>query len=224
MTESDERLMPMTGDESEERVADDQDLEETLSTGQLFLELFRVIILAIIIIIPVRTFLFQPFFVSGSSMEPNFEDGQYLVISEFGYKTTDAVMGIPMGFTVRPYKELHREDVAVFEFSKDPETYYIKRVIALPGESIEIKRGRVIIYNEVQPQGFMLDESGYLARSAMLSLQYMPKVTLKADEYFLMGDNRQHSHDSRSFGPVKQEKITGRVLLRAWPVTEAKMF
>ena len=112
----------------------------------------------------------------------------------------------------------------MFEFSKEPETYYIKRVIALPGESIEIKRGRVIIYNEVQPQGFMLDESGYLARSAMLSLQDMPKVTLKADEYFLMGDNRQHSHDSRSFGPVKQEKITGRVLLRAWPVTEAKMF
>lgn len=221
MAESDERLMPMAGGESRE---DDQDLEETLSTGQLFLELFRVIILAIIIIIPVRTFLFQPFFVSGSSMEPNFEDGQYLVISEFGYKMTDAIMGIPMGFTVRPYKDLHREDVAVFEFSKEPETYYIKRVIALPGESIEIKRGRVIIYNEIQPQGFMLDESGYLARSAMLSLQDMPKVTLKADEYFLMGDNRQHSHDSRSFGPVKQEKITGRVLLRAWPVTEAKMF
>lgn len=199
-------------------------LEETLSTPQLFLELLRVILLAVVIIIPIRTFLFQPFFVSGSSMEPNFEDGQYLVISELGYKTTDTIMGIPMGFTVHPYRDLHREDITVFEFSKNPETFYIKRVIALPGESIEIKRGRVIIYNTVEPQGFTLDESGYLSRSALLSLQDMDKITLKDDEYFLMGDNRSHSHDSRSFGPVKREKITGRVLLRAWPVTEAKLF
>lgn len=198
--------------------------EKNLSTGQLFLELFRVVLLAIIIIIPVRTFLFQPFFVSGSSMEPNFQDGQYLVISELGYKSTDAIAGIPMGFSIHPYKELHREDVTVFEFSKNPETYYIKRVIGLPGESIEIKHGQVIIYNDVQPQGFALDESGYLAPSALLSLQDMSKVTLKTDEYFLMGDNRQHSHDSRSFGPVQQEKIIGRVLLRAWPVNEAKIF
>lgn len=211
-------------EDPEKEVGVDGETEQNLSTGQLFLELFRVVLLAVVIIIPVRTFLFQPFFVSGSSMEPNFEDGQYLVISELGYKTTDAIAGIPMGFSVHPYKELHRDDVTVFEFAKNPETYYIKRVIGLPGESIEIKRGQVIIYNAVQPQGFVLDESGYLARSALLSMQDMPRVTLGSGEYFLMGDNRQHSHDSRSFGPVKEEKIVGKVLLRAWPVNEAKVF
>jgi signal peptidase I len=220
---SDEKAV-LEAPSAETQETHNRDGEEVLTTGQLFLELLRVIVLAMVIIIPVRTFLFQPFFVSGSSMEPNFEDGQYLVIGEFGYKTTDALMGIPIGFTIHPFKELHREDVTVFEFSKNPETYYIKRVIALPGESIEIKHGRVVIYNALQPQGFVLDESGYLSRSALLSLQDMPRVTLKEDEYFLMGDNRQHSHDSRSFGPVKEEKIIGRVLLRAWPVTMAKLF
>ena len=200
------------------------DIEETLTTGQLFVELIRVIALAVIIIIPVRTFLFQPFFVSGSSMEPNFEDGQYLVISEFGYKTTDSLVGIPLGFTVTPYKYLHREDIAVFEYSQNPETYFIKRAIGLPGESIEIKRGRVVIYNEDNPQGMFLDETRYLSREAQLSMQDMPKISLKDDEYFLMGDNRGHSHDSRSFGPVQRKKITGKVLLRAWPVDEMKMF
>lgn len=203
---------------------DENEFEATLTTGQLFLELAKVILLALVIIIPVRTFLFQPFFVSGQSMEPNFDEGQYLVISEFGYKTTDALFGIPFGLTIRPYKDLHREDVTVFEFSKNPETFYIKRVIGLPGESIEIRQGRVIIYNDANPEGMFLDESGYLSREALLSLQDMPRVSLGGNEYFLMGDNRGHSHDSRVFGPVKRERITGRVLLRAWPLDTMKIF
>ena len=203
---------------------DENEFEATLTTGQLFLELAKVILLALVIIIPVRTFLFQPFFVSGQSMEPNFDEGQYLVISEFGYKTTDTLFGIPLGLTIRPYKDLHREDVAVFEFSKNPETFYIKRVIGLPGESIEIRQGRVIIYNDANPEGIFLDESGYLSREALLSLQDMSRVSLGDNEYFLMGDNRGHSHDSRVFGPVKRERIIGKVLLRAWPLDTMKIF
>ncbi len=207
-----------------QKLHNENEFEETLTTGQLLLELIKVILLALVIIIPVRAFLFQPFFVSGQSMEPNFDEGQYLVISEFGYKTTDTIFGIPFGFTIRPYKDLHREDVTVFEFSKNPETYFIKRVIGLPGESIEIRRGRVVIYNSANPEGMFLDESGYLSQGALLSLQDMPKVFRGEDEYFLMGDNRGHSHDSRSIGPVKRERITGRVMLRAWPVDTMKFF
>lgn len=202
----------------------ENEFEENLTTKQLILELVKVILLALVIIIPVRAFLFQPFFVSGQSMEPNFDEGQYLVISELGYKTTDTLFGIPFGFTIRPFKDLHREDVTVFEVSKDPETYYIKRVIGLPGESIEIKRGRVVIYNTENPEGMFLDESGYLSQEALMSLQDMPRVVLGENEYFLMGDNRGHSHDSRSIGPVKRERITGRVMLRAWPLSTLKLF
>jgi signal peptidase I len=202
----------------------ENDFEKNLTTRQLFWELIKVILLALVIIIPVRAFLFQPFFVSGESMEPNFDEGQYLVISELGYKTTDSLLGIPFGFTIRPFKDLHRTDVAVFEFSKNPETYFIKRVIGLPGEAIEIKRGRVVIYNRMNPDGMMLDESGYLSPEALLNLPDMPKVTLGNNEYFLMGDNRGHSHDSRSIGPVKRERITGRVMLRAWPISTVKIF
>jgi len=202
----------------------ENEFEETLTTGQLFFELIKVIVLALVIIIPVRALLFQPFFVSGQSMEPNFDEGQYLVISEFGYKTTESLLGIPFGFTIRPYKDLHRGDITVFEVSKNPETYYIKRAIGLPGESIEIKRGRVVIYNSTNPEGIFLDESGYLSQEALSSLQDMPRVPLGENEYFLMGDNRSHSHDSRSIGPVKRGQITGRVLLRAWPLDTMKIF
>ncbi len=219
-----DQLLPTQPERFPGRKQEEKTPDETLTTVQLFSELFRIILLALVIIIPVRAFLFQPFFVSGSSMEPNFEDGQYLVISEFGYKTTRTIVGIPFGFTVKPFKDLHREDVSVFEFSKSPETFYIKRVIGLPGESIEMKRGRVIVYNDAHPDGMLLDESRYLSLDALASLQDMPKVTLGADEYFLMGDNRMHSHDSRAFGPVKRERITGRVLLRAWPVNDLKLF
>lgn len=189
---------------------------EYLGIGELLLEMAKVFLLAVAIIIPVRVFLFQPFFVQGSSMEPNFEDGQYLVISEFGYKQTAIDVASKFGFTVKPFKEIARQDVAVFHYPKNPEQFFIKRVIGLPGEAVEIKRGRVVIYNSVHPDGFALDEKAYLGAGVMMP--DTPRVQLKEDEYFMMGDNRMQSYDSRSIGPIKKDKIIGRVLLRAWPV------
>ncbi len=188
---------------------------EYLGIGGLLLEMVKVFLLAVVVIIPVRVFLFQPFFVQGSSMEPNFEDGQYLVISEFGYKETRLGLG-DTRFTVDPFKTIERQDVAVFRYPKNPEQFFIKRVIGLPGEAVEIRRGKVIIYNTVHPDGFALDESAYLGAGALT--QDMPRVVLEDDEYFVMGDNRMFSYDSRSIGPINKDRIIGRVLLRAWPV------
>lgn len=190
--------------------------EEYLSIGGLLLEMVKVFLLAVVIIIPVRVFLFQPFFVQGSSMEPNFEDGQYLVISEFGYKQTTVDAIEKLGFTVRPFKEIARQDVAVFRYPKHPEQYFIKRVIGLPGEAVEIKKGKVIIYNGTHPEGFTLDESAYLSPAVVT--QDMSRVSVGENEYFMMGDNRTQSYDSRSIGPVNKDKIIGRVLMRAWPL------
>ncbi len=190
--------------------------EEYLSIGGLLLEMVKVFLLAVVIIIPVRVFLFQPFFVQGSSMEPNFEDGQYLVISEFGYKQTTVDAIEKLGFTVRPFKEITRQDVAVFRYPKHPEQYFIKRVIGLPGEAVEIKKGKVIIYNGIHPEGFALDESAYLSPAVVT--QDMPRTEVGENEYFMMGDNRTQSYDSRSIGPVNKDKIIGRVLMRAWPI------
>jgi signal peptidase I len=190
--------------------------EEYLSIGGLLLEMVKVFLLAVVIIIPVRVFLFQPFFVQGSSMEPNFQDGQYLVISEFGYKQTTVDAIEKLGFTVKPFKEISRQDVAVFRYPKHPEQYFIKRVIGLPGEAVEIKRGKVVIYNETHPEGFTLDESAYIGPSVVT--QDMSRVAIGENEYFMMGDNRTQSYDSRSIGPVNKDKVIGRVLMRAWPL------
>lgn len=189
--------------------------------GGLLAEMIRVFFLAVIIIIPVRVFLFQPFFVQGSSMEPNFEDGQYLVISELGYKQT-AFGWSQDAPQLRPFKELARQDVVVFRFPRDTEQFFIKRVIGLPGESVEIHQGKVIIYNSTHPNGFVIDESSYLSPDVIT--KDMPRTEVAQDQYFVMGDNRPNSYDSRAFGPVNKDKILGRVLLRAWPMKEFSIY
>lgn len=195
--------------------------EEYLSMGGLLAEMARVFLLAVVIIIPVRVFLFQPFFVQGSSMEPNFEDGEYLVISEFGYKQTK-VGWTDTSFRLKPFKEIARQDVVVFRFPKNIEEFFIKRVIGLPGEAVEIRRGQVLIFNQEHPDGFVLDESAYLSKA--VAMQDMPRMELSTEQYFVMGDNRAHSYDSRSIGPIGKDKVIGRVLLRAWPVDHFSMY
>lgn len=197
---------------------DRSESEEYLSLGELFLEMAKVITLAIVIIIPIRVFLFQPFFVQGASMEPNFQDGEYLIISEFGYKHTD----IPGIGAVKQFRTLERQEPIVFRYPKNPDQFYIKRIIALPGESVAIKNGDVYIYNTVHHDGYRLDEKAYLDPGVETS--DMPKLTLSDDEYFVMGDNRAFSYDSRAFGPIHREELIGRVLLRAWPVSKLSLY
>lgn len=196
---------------------------EDMSGVSLFLwEIVKVCFLAFIIIIPVRAFLFQPFIVRGLSMTPNFQNGEYLVIGELGYKRTIVSLFGGHLFTVEPYKTLQRQEVVVFRppISSADEQFFIKRVIGLPGDTVEIKNGRVIIRDSVHPSGFTLDESAYLSDSVPTfapSGTTFFSLTLKEDEYFMMGDNRLNSHDSRAFGAVDTDHIIGRVLIRAWP-------
>lgn len=148
----------------------------------------------------------QPFFVDGASMEPNFEDGQYLIIDEITYR----------------YKAPQRGDVIVFRPPTDNSQYFIKRIIGLPGERIEVNGGRVKIYNSEHPLGFVLDESNYLAES--VSTTGEANETLGANDYFVMGDNRPSSFDSRRWGRLPKDNIIGRVWLRAWPPQTARVF
>ncbi len=197
-------------------------VEEELSSGQFFLEMVKVFILAALIIIPVRVFLFQPFFVQGSSMMPNFENGEYLVVNEFGFKQTEiGASGSPF-FTVSPFYVLPRQEPIVFRSPQNPDLYLIKRVIGLPGETVRIERSKVFIVNEAHPDGYELDEKAYLSSSVITT--DMKPITLGADQYLVLGDNRMNSLDSRVFGPVSKELIVGRVLLRAWPIPRAEWY
>ncbi|MFZ5559526.1 MAG: signal peptidase I, partial [Patescibacteria group bacterium] len=162
-------------------------------------EILKIVIISLAIIIPIRYFLIQPFFVKGASMEPNFLDGDYLIINEISYR----------------FEEPERGDVVIFRYPLDPSEFFIKRIVGLPGEIVKIEDGKVVIYNkEVSDKNIILDESGYLDNI------YTPgslEITLKDNEYFVLGDNRRASSDSRKWGPVPRKYIIGEAWLRAWP-------
>ena len=153
----------------------------------------------------IRGFLVQPFLVSGASMAPNFEDGDYLLVDELTYRVRSPARG----------------EVVVFRYPNDESTFFIKRIVGLPGERVVVKGGDVKIINKASPDGFSLDEK-YLEGSVLTSGSY--DVKLGEKEYFLLGDNRSYSFDSRSWGPLFHDEIVGLVRLRLWPPASATVF
>lgn len=202
-----------------------QDSEIYYGVGSFLFEIIKVFLMAVVIILPVRVFLFQPFFVKGASMEPNFFEGDYLIVNEWGYKTTAiSPLGFETGLSVGPFKELERSAVVVVrnpELSRSSATYFIKRVIGLPGETVRIENGRVRITNKEYPEGFLLDESVYLNPAVKTTGTGM---TLRNDEYFVMGDNRGNSSDSRSWGALKKDHVIGKVAVRILPAQRFHFF
>jgi len=170
-------------------------------------ELIKVVVISLIIIIPIRYFLIQPFYVKGASMEPNFYDHEYLIIDEITYR----------------FKSPIRGDIIVFRYPRNPQEYFIKRIVGLPGEKIQIKNGNVKIYNSQYPDGTILDES-YLQSGTKTYSLHEDIITLGDEEFFVLGDNRNSSKDSRSFGAVSKSFLSGRVLFRGWPFNRISLF
>lgn len=161
-------------------------------------ELIRFAIIVLIIAIGVRVFVAQPFIVSGASMVPTFDDRNYLIVDELSYHFGDPKRG----------------DVIVFHPpGQERGIYYIKRVIGLPGETVKIESGTVYIINEEHPDGFALTEP-YISSATGETMSR----TLGEHEYFVMGDNRPASSDSRSWGTLPEKNIVGRALLRLMPL------
>jgi len=167
-------------------------------------ELIEVSLVALAIIIPVRYFLVQPFYVRGASMEPSFYDREYLIIDELSYR----------------FRDPERGEIVVFRYPLDQGQFFIKRIIGLPGERVGVVQGKIHIVNAAHPDGFVLAEP-YLGRGPTPGER---SVVLGTDEYFVMGDNRNASLDSRIFGPVKSKFIVGRVWLRGWPLPRVGYF
>jgi signal peptidase I len=215
-------IMDLEEETNEEGVKKNYKLAKIVKS---FWEFSKVVIISLAIIIPIRTFIFQPFFVQGASMEPNFHDGEYLIVNEFGYKKTVIGTGEKGFFTVEPFREIERKDVIVFRSPKNPDEYFIKRVIGLAGDKIEIQDGDVVIYNEQNPDGGILDESGYLTKMLHKTECFNQCVfEIPEGEFLVMGDNRKYSSDSRAWGLLSEDYIIGKVLLRAWPFNQAQIF
>ncbi len=176
------------------------------SLFEAFKSIVTTILMVLIVVIPIRMYIGKPFLVNGSSMDPSFETWDYLIVDVFTYK-----------FLHDP----QRGDVIVFKAPIANNKFFIKRIIALPGETIDIKNGKVTIYNDSHPEGMLLEEP-YVseANQAHNSL----KMSMGHDEYFVMGDNRAGSFDSRFWGPLKKDNIVGRAFLRLYPLNEVGFF
>ncbi|MFT5849996.1 MAG: signal peptidase I [Patiriisocius sp.] len=163
-------------------------------------EIIQFALIALIIVIPVRWFIAQPFIVSGASMENTFHSGEYLIVDQLSYHFSEPEAG----------------DVVVFRYPRNPSTFFIKRIIGEPGDTIAIDGNVVTITNEEHPNGYVLSEP-YIADMA-------PRTFLTEElgerEYFVMGDNRDKSSDSRAWGILQRENIVGEAFLRLFPFSE----
>lgn len=166
-------------------------------------EISKIVIIALLIVVPIRYFLFQPFLVHGSSMEPNFHNGDYLIIDEVSYR----------------FREPKRNEVVVFHYPEDPKYEYIKRIVGLPGETVKVDEGKVTVYSEDKKE--VLKEE-YLPTSA--DTPGNTEVTLESNEYFVLGDNRSASSDSRRWGPLKEKYIVGKVWFHLKPLSVLSKF
>ncbi len=162
-------------------------------------ELAKIALIALVIVVPIRYFLFQPFIVKGESMAPNFESGDYLIVDEISYR----------------FSEPERGDVIVFNYPKDTSQRFIKRIIGLPGETVNISEGEVLLTLE-NGQLTILEEN-YLPEN--LKTYGTVNVLLGEDEFFVLGDNREYSFDSRAWGVVNRKNIIGKAFLRIFPIT-----
>lgn len=168
----------------------------TVTQQNFWKELLKLIVISLVIVIPFRIFIAQPFIVEGASMDPTFETGEYLIVDEVSYR----------------FKDPERGDVLVFKYPLDPSKSFIKRIIGLPGEIVSIKDGLVTITSSENPNGLTLDEP-----YVKLPKEDDASFTLGLGEYFVMGDNRAQSADSRLWGAVPEDNIIGRPLVRFFP-------
>ncbi|MDP3763853.1 MAG: signal peptidase I [bacterium] len=159
-------------------------------------ELIKLVFLSLLIVVPFRLYIAQPFIVEGASMDPTFETGDYLIVDELSYR----------------FRTPERGSIIIFKYPLDPKKSFIKRVIGLPGETVSISGEQVIIINAEYPEGFVLDEP-----YVKLNKQDNLNRVLGASEYFVLGDNRIGSADSRIWGPVPEGNLIGRPIIRFFP-------
>lgn len=166
----------------------------------VFWEFIEAIVFALAIFVVCYLFLFQPNQVKGRSMDPTFHDGEYILTDKISYR-----LGLPK-----------RGDVVVFRSPKNSDIDFIKRIIALPGERVKISGGKVFVNSLALDEIAYLDPSIYTGPESYLGEGQ--EITIPTGYYFVMGDNRSHSSDSRDFGPVMPKEFVGKVFFRYWPI------
>ncbi len=166
----------------------------------VFIEIFKFSFIALLIVVPIRMYVAQPFIVSGASMESTFHTGQYIIVDQLSY---------------RLFQEPERGEVVIFRFPGNPSQFYIKRIIGLPNETVKLNGKTVTIVNEQNPEGILLTEP-YI--DELKKRNDFTTTTLGDEEYFVLGDNRRASSDSRIWGILPRDLIIGKAFVRLLPV------
>lgn len=172
-------------------------------SDSFFTELLKFVVVAAVIVLPVRLFVAQPFIVSGASMSPTFENGEYLIVDELSYR----------------FEAPKRGDVIIFRYPRDPSEFFIKRIIGLPGEVVTIAGGQVSIKQQ-SGETLTLDEPYVKNIGNGRDATY----EVGDSNYFVMGDNRPESSDSRIWGLMPRTNLVGRAIVRLLPVQQASIF
>ncbi len=159
-----------------------------------------VVVLAIMVMI--YLFIMSPQEINGASMEPNFHNGEYILTNKITFKLGDPIRG----------------DVVVFKSPKNKDIDYIKRIIGLPGDSVALRESNIYINGQKLNEAYLAPDVYIFGGSF---LREGSEIVVPKEKYFLMGDNRPHSSDSREFGPVLKEDFIGKAILRYWPFTRA---
>ncbi len=166
---------------------------------RLFLVNLLYVAAAVALAAIIQAFIARPFIVSGSSMVPNISDKEYLIVDELSFRL----------------REPERGEIIVFRAPPEPSKFYIKRIIGLPGETVKIEKGTVTIINDEHPEGLVLEEP-YIEFEQTTDTQ---TTLVPEGHYFVMGDNRAGSYDSRGWGTLEAARIRGRALLRLLPLS-----
>ena len=198
------------------RIMDETQKESVIKTWfkkfnqSFFGQIVEIVVVSLIIVIPFRAYIAQPFLVSGPSMDDTFANGQYLIVDELTYNLRNPERG----------------EVVIFHYPLDTKKFFIKRVIGLPGETVEIKDNTVTICKpdcETDKNKFTLSEP-YVKQDKLSPPRPNSTDKLGDGEYFVLGDNRSVSSDSRIWGPVKRDLITGRPFIRLFPLSKISLF
>jgi len=166
--------------------------------GSFFLDIIEIGVIALAVFVLMYLFLFQPHQVRGNSMYPNFYDLEYLLTDKISYR----------------FSQPERGEVVIFKAPRNEEYEYIKRVIGLPGEKIRIREGNVFINDKLINEAYLPSE--FYTRGGSFSAEDQT-IKIEEDKYFVLGDNRSHSSDSRDWGSVPRENIVGKAWFRYWP-------
>lgn len=166
-----------------------------------FLDFLETSVVALSIFVVVYLFFVQPHEIKGNSMEPNLHNNEYILTDKISYRFHEAARG----------------DIVIFKAPTNPDVDYIKRVIGLPGDKVKIQKGFVYVNGNELNEPYLHDQTFLLPGNSM---REGFEVTVPQNHYFVMGDNRPHSSDSREFGPIPSSSIVGKALLRYWPLNQ----